>query len=390
MKLSLNGAMQTKQKNQFVTGFSKSYEPGDTTRVFYPIFWDENNEPQLCVGVRCGHSVNDYHGLGLKASFITTLSPLDEDYNPIVHDIAYKFAKSVAPAIWAGQYKAEEAVINSKQWPNEAMKKEALKALDAKYDTKSNMKAVKPIISKYQMLILAEPLVCKVTNGKVNTESARTYVQKVSGDLTNKLNILLHDKKYAPEPGADYFEVEYVYAAGVDKMQCGKTLPSGLTSEFRMHNNDPEGFAKIRSMINNLTTDSEVIASHFAKPVEESRILQAFTNYVYMNSQYLDNLSSDSEEVKRITEEPSMIEDLCLARCLSNKELAAALEAATGNGKAHEPAMNDAQSILASMESETPASDQPPVLENLITNPNAVTNQNDLSAIDFGSADLNV
>ena len=383
MKLSMNGAMQTKQKNQFVMGFSKSYDPGDTTRVFYPIYWDENGEPRLCVGVRCGHSVNDYKALGLKASFIPTLSPLDEDYQPIDHDIAYRFARTVAPAIWAGQYKAEEAVINSKQWPSDSMKKEALKSLDEKFDTRSNLKAVKPVISKYQMLILTEPLVCKVVNGKVNIDSASTFVQKISSDLSNKLNILMHDAKYAPEPGSEYFEVEYVYPAGTDKTTSGKTLPSGLTPEFRMYNNDPEGFAKIKSRLNSLTTDAEVIASHFAKPIEESRIVQALTNFTFMNSQYIDNLSADSEEFERLTKEPDMVEELRLVNCISNDALTRALDEALHGGD--RPMKNDAKGILESMGS----SDSKPVLEDLIAKPDAVTDASILNGIDFAT-DVNM
>ena len=393
MRLSMNGAMQTKQKNQYVTNFSKSYEPGDTTRVFYPIYWDDDGEPQLSVGVRCGHSVNDYNALGLKTSFITSLCPLDEDYNPISYDVAYKFAKTVAPAIWAGQYKAEEDQINSKPWPSEAMKKEALKTLDAKYDTRNNMKAVKPIISKYQMIILIEPLVCKVINGRVNVDTAKNYVQKISSDLSNKLNILLHDPKYAPEPGSNYFEVEYVYAAGVDKTTSGRTLPSGLTAEFRIHNNDPEAFNKIKQQINNLTTDAEVIASHFAKPVEESRILQAFTNFAYMNSQYLDKLSASSEEIERITKEPEVIEDLCLVKCLSNKELVEALQAVVMPATEVTKNVQNTNSILSDMAKGFSGADTveaPPVLDDLLTNPNAVTDIDTLSGIDFAATDLNV
>lgn len=395
MRLSMSGAMQTKQKNRCVYGFSKSYEPGDTTRAFYPIFWDDDGVPQLCVGVACGHSVHDWKALGKIATFIPTLSPLDSDYNPIQHDITYKFAKSVAPAIFAGQFKERENMINSKNWPSDEAKRMALKELEYDFDSKSNMKAVKPIISGYQMLILTEPLVCKVANGKVNADTQSTYIQKVSTDLYNKLTLLMNDPKYAPAPGSTYFEVEYVYPAGQDKTQAGRTVPSGLTKEFRLCNSDPDTFSKLSQYINGLTTDADVISAHFAKPVEESRIIQSLTNYTFMNSQYLDLLSPSSDSVKGILGVPDLIMELQLVNSISNEELAVALKEATEMNAAKEPVQNPndvLSAMAASMTSEAPITDEQsaPTLSDLISNTNAIMDVDTLAMMELETVDLNV
>ena len=167
MQLSARGAQRTKDESKKLQMYSKQWLPGDTLRVFYPIYW-ENGKPEIAVGAVWGHNVSDIKKLGLKTAFIPSTTEFDENAMPIGQpDIPYQFSQ-IARVFVNGMKAAEEEAVAKKNWPTEAARKDALKSIEEKYDAKNNTKAVKPIIGKAMYYITTEVVSIKVEIGRAS------------------------------------------------------------------------------------------------------------------------------------------------------------------------------------------------------------------------------
>ena len=209
MRISARGCQKTRNDSKKLGMYSKQWSPGDTLRVFYPIYW-EDGQPEIAVGALWGHNVSDIKGLGLKTAFIPSLTEFRDGVPVGKPDLTYQFSL-IAPVFVAGAKLQEEANILSKKFPTEAARKEALKTIEEKYDSKNNMSAVKPIIGRAQYYISTEVVSFKFNNGIYDKESIALSSAPLSGQTIDRLYAILNDPKYRPAEGEERLEVEWKY-----------------------------------------------------------------------------------------------------------------------------------------------------------------------------------
>ena len=326
MQLSARGAQKTREESKKLSMYSKQWLPGDTLRVYYPLMksegvWD------IVVGAVWGHSVSDIKGLGLKTAFIPSLTKFDENATPIGNpDITYQFSL-IAKAFVEGQKAKEEAAVMAKNWPTDAARKDALKKIEEKFDTKNNMKAVKPIISKAQYMITTEVLCVKYVNGAPQVDSAAVVSAPLSNLNIDRLYAILNNAKYFDVDGDfGFLEVEWAYPANPDKGQSAKAAaPAGVTPEYRMAAQFPEAFNQIKSMFDMVSTDSETIARRATRKVDENKIKQALTQYSFLNSEFLDEMPAETAD--NFIKHADLVKELDVIRALTNATLIEKLNA---------------------------------------------------------------
>lgn len=317
--ITARGAQRTRDEHKKLSMYSKQWLPGDTLRVFYPLIW-ENGQPDIVVGAVWGHSVSDIKTLDLKTAFIPSLCEFDEDMNPIgVPDITYQFSQ-IAKVFVDGQKAIEEQRIMDKNWPTEAARKEALEKVNAKFDAKNNMKAVKPIIGKLQYYITTEVGCVKEVNGVFNMESAAIVSAPLSNQTIDKLYAIMSDPKYAPGEGDNFLEVEWKYPMDADKAASARgASPAGLTSEYRMANVAPQMWEQMKGRLEGVSFDSDTIAKRATRKIEESKIRQALTRYVFFSSEYLD--AANEEGIEVLCRHANVIHELDAERAFKNEEI---------------------------------------------------------------------
>lgn len=320
MQITARGAQKTREESKKLSMYSKQWLPGDTLRVFYPLVkndgvWD------IVVGAVWGHSVNDIKELGLKTAFIPSLTAFDENAYPIgTPDITYQFS-TIARAFVDGQKAIEENAVLNKNWPTESARKEALKKVEERYDTKNNMKAIKPIIGKAQYMITTEVLCVKYVNEAPVVDSAVVVSAPLSNLNIDRLYAILNSTKYFDADGDFAFlEVEWCYPNDPDKGQSAKkAAPAGLTPEYRMQVQFPEQFAQISSLFDMVSKDSDTIARRAVRRIDENKIRQALTQYAFLKSDYLDGLPEENMET--LVKHASLVKELDITRALSNGTL---------------------------------------------------------------------
>lgn len=326
MQLTARGAQKTRNESRKLSMYSKQWAPGDTLRVFYPIFWVDG-KPEINVGALYGHNVSDIKALGLKTAFIPSQTKFDESGVPVgPTDITYQFSQ-IARAFVDGQKAIDEANVMKKQWPSEAARKEALKDIETKYDAKNNMKAVKPIIGKVQFYISTEVVSIKLMNGQPATDTIAVTSMPLSNQKIDQIYNLMSDPKYAPQPGDDYFEVEWKYPVHTDKGQSAKAAtPNGLTAEYRFSTAYPDAWTNIVSAIGSLARDDESIVRRATSKVDPQKVLNKLKNYTFMHSECLD--AAPEESVELLCKNCLLIKELDVMRTLQSNELIDSLKAA--------------------------------------------------------------
>ena len=332
MVLSARGAQKRKEDSKRLQMYSKQWLPGDTMRLFIPIF-QQDGVWEIAVGAVWGHKVNDFEGIGLKTTFIPSLTDFDENGDPIgAPDITYQFSR-IAPAFIRGQKALEEKKLQEKKWPTEAARKEALQKLEYQYDTKNNMKAYKPAIGSVTYYISTEVLCLKFTNGVPVNDTMVIASLPLSSQRIDQLYTILQDSKYAPMEGDKFLEVEWKYPANPDKGQSAKASnPAGLTSEYRLVTAFPDTYKQLSSMMSLVATESESIQRRATKKVDESKIRGALTQYAIMNSESIDASGDESEEM--LLRNAGLIHELKLDDAMSNVELVEKLKAELANNTA--------------------------------------------------------
>lgn len=353
MQLAARGAQKTRNESKKLQMYSKQWLPGDQLRVFYPIFW-QDGRPEIAVGAIWGHNVSDIKELGLKTAFIPSTTDFDENAMPVGQpDITYQFSQ-IARVFVNGMHKLEEEAVQKKSWPTEAARKEALKAVEDKYDTKNNRNAVRPIIGKAQFYISTEVLSIKLVNGSPQMDSIALTSAPLSNQTINKLYDIMEDPKYAPEPNAEFLEVEWKYPAGSDKGESGRSAsPAGITAEFRLGAQFPEAYSSVIGQSAMVARDSESIVRRATRSIDPNKVKQALTRYSFMKSEYLDVAVEEDEET--LLKHADLIKDLDLVRALTpNTALVEKIEAAIREMEAATPVA-------------TPQTDVPNPLNNLST-----------------------
>lgn len=326
MQLSARGAQRTKDESKKLQMYSKQWLPGDTLRTFYPIFWS-NGTPEIAVGAVWGHNVSDIKGLGLKTAFIPSTTQFDQDGNPIGQpDITYQFSQ-IARLFVNGMKAADEEVVARKNWPTESARKEALKTIEEKYDSKNNRNAVKPIIGKAMYYISTEVVSIKLVNGQPVPDSIAVSSAPLSSQTITRLYALLDDPKYAPAEGDTFFEVEWKYPAGPDKGDSGAAAtPAGLTPEYRLQTQFHDAYTQVASRFATVATNAESIVKRATRAVDPTKVRQALTQYTFIQSEYLDRVNEEDEET--LLKHVDLIKELDVTRALNNTELVKKIEAA--------------------------------------------------------------
>ena len=326
MKLmSARVAQKTKNESKKLSGYSKQWLPGDTLHTFYPIFW-EDGQPQLAAGAVWGFPVSDVKVLGLKTIFIPSSNEFNEDGQPIgTPDITYQFSL-IARTFVEGKRALEEEAIMKKKFPSEAARKEALKDLEYRYDTKNNMSAVQPIIRRANYTISTEVVSVKMANNLPDPNTIAHTSAPLSNDLINTLYQIMETPRFAPQEGDNFLEVEWSYVSDPNKSVSGrKSKPVGLTPEFRIQNQFPDVWPKIEGMMTNVSMDAQTIVRRSTRSVDLSKVKAAIAQYCYMNSECLDAADEQSTEI--LVRNAALLKDLDVIGILSNTELADKLNA---------------------------------------------------------------
>lgn len=326
MQLSARGAQRKREESKKLSMYSKQWLPGDVLRVFYPIYWVDG-KPEIAVGAIWGHSVSDIKGLGLKTAFIPSTTEFDENAMPIgPADITYQFSQ-IAKVFVNGAKRVEEQAVMSKNWPNESSRKEALKAIEDKYDTKNNRQAVRPIIGKAQYYISTEVLSIKLVNEVPNTDSIAVTSAPLSNQTIDRLYAIMSDPKYAPQEGDQFLEVEWKYPTNSDKGESARSAaPVGLTPEYRIMNQFPDAYSKLESMMPNVIRDSASITRRATRSVDPSRVRAALTQYAFLKSEYLD--AADEEDAETLCKHCDLVKELDIVRTITNQELVGKIQSA--------------------------------------------------------------
>ena len=123
--VSMSGAQKQRAESKKLSMYSKQWSPGDTMRVFFPLFRLEDTV-DIAVGAVWGHSVGDIKELGLKTAFIPSLTQFDDSGAPIGEpDITYKFSL-IAKVFVDSMKEIELAQVAKKQWPSESQRRDAM------------------------------------------------------------------------------------------------------------------------------------------------------------------------------------------------------------------------------------------------------------------------
>ncbi len=353
MHLSARGAQRTREESAKLSMYSKQWLPGDTLRVFYPIFW-EDGQPQIAVGAIWGHSVSDIKSLGLKTSFIPSTTQFDENGTPIGQpDVTYQFSQ-IAPVFVNGQKRIEEDRIMKKQWPTESARKAALKDLEEKFDSKNNMSAVRPIISSAKYYISTEVVSMKIANDKPITDSIKITSAPLSGKVITQLYTLLDDPKYQPAEGEEFFEVEWKYPMDQKKGESSKAAnPNGLTAEYRSPVQFPDAYRIVSGTFPSVCTNAESIVRRATRSIDPAKVRAALTQYAIVQSEYLDAVID--EDVDRLCAHADLIDELGVVRSITNQELIAKIQESIQEMEASRPSVPESIPNPVNASAEVPS-----------------------------------
>lgn len=409
MQLTLHTAMRTQTNSRQLAAYSKCWNAGDTLRVYYPIVWDEKEGMySFAIGSVWGHNINDAKALGLGAIFIPSTCQFD-DYGTLTTppDIAYSFSR-IAPLFIKGQHDFEIRDIESRKWPSESAKREAVAECEIKY-SKDNKNPVKPIIGKCGYNIYIEVLSVKMVNDVPDLNTIQVSIQKVSNQLATDLCMILSDKKFAPKDDeghtASFLEVEWKYPTDTNKAESGrKAKPNGVSAEYRLESTHPDIYEKIKGHFSRVAHDAEAIQHHAVKSVDQKQVKGALSRYAFYNSQYLDALENKDDQDQLVNAAP-IIAEVDFAWAIKNEDLAQRINKAlqeTGKNENEEFEKAKAEAMAKADEPETAptfgdvmsgigeeeADMIPEGMRDLMANPNNLGANDADAAMDAGFPDM--
>lgn len=332
MRVTLSGAVQSREATQKLRMFSKQWEPGSTVRAYYRTFMDEDTEMrQITAGTCWGHKVNDMKKLGLKTTFIPSLCNYDENGDPVGEpDILNRFSR-LAPLFIEGEKFNRLRDAELKEYPQETLRREAIKTIEEEYDVKNNRQAIKPVISRPTLLITLEVLVVPFKDDKPQMDAAVIACQPVSNKIAKQLDAILRNKRYAPIDENGFLEVEWAFPMDTDKGNSGANVtPVGLDEKYAFRTQFPDLYPQLISLCSGLAEDSDMVRRRATSGVSEQAIKQAFMNYSFMYSQNLGYCMADDNLSEGVMKNVDLIKELDVARAVKdpvfteryNKELA--------------------------------------------------------------------
>lgn len=308
------GALNTaRQATKKLAMFSKQWSPGDTLRVFYKVFKLEDASWEILAGSCWGYKVNDIKGLGLKTSFIPALCQFDADGNPVGNpDVLWRFSR-LAPSFVKGRYAAEIDAITKKQGITDAMRRDLIRDIDAKYDTQNNMEAERPIISRNVPLIVIEAICVPMKDGVPTFETLVPVMQPASDTIARRLATILDKAEFQPEDGDDWIEIEYAFPMVTRKAEAGlKVTPTGVVSQDRIKNKFPDKWNLIKAAMAQMSNDSEMIIKRSTSAVSEGRIITALSKYITLHNTDLENCALDDDNLDQLKNNIGLVHELNL------------------------------------------------------------------------------
>lgn len=320
MRLSLGGAVQSREATQKLRMFSKQWEPGSTVRAYYRTYIDpDTTMRQLLAGSCWGHKVNDMNKLGLKTTFIPSLCDYDENGDPVgAPDILNRFSR-LAPLFIEGEKSNKLRVAERKEYPQEALRRDAIKIIENEYDTKNNRKAIKPVISRPTLLITVEVLVVPFKDDKPQMDAMVVACQPVSNKIAKQLDSILRNQRYAAIDEHGFLEVEWAFPMDTDKGNSGaNVVPVGLDEKFAFRTQFPELYPQLVSAFAGVADDSEMIRRRATSGVAEQVIRQAITNYSFLNSESLGYCMDEETLTEGVMKNVDLLKELDVARAVSN------------------------------------------------------------------------
>lgn len=320
MRLSLGGALQSREATQKLRMFSKQWEPGSTLRAYYRTYVDEDTGTrQLLAGACWGHKVNDMQKLGLKTTFIPSLCDYDENGDPVGSpDILNRFSR-LAPLFIEGEkfHRIQEA--ERKTYPTEALRRENIKLIETDYDVKNNRKAIKAVISRPTLLITVEVLVVPFKDDKPTMDAMTVACQPLSNKAAKQLDAILRNKRYAPIDETGFLEVEWAFPMDTDKGNSGAAVvPVGLDEKYAFRTQFPDLYPQLTSAFNGVADDSEMVRRRATSGVSETAIKQAITNYSFMNSESIGYCMEQDDLSENVMKNVDLLKELDVARAVSN------------------------------------------------------------------------
>jgi hypothetical protein len=301
MKLtSALDAMKTRDGMRKYKSFGSFWKPGNQATVLYPIYWDDDGKPQLLVSSVFGHQI-DMRNFGIKASFIPTHSEINEDGDVVKEDTLLKFSKIVKVYIDGEKQRRIDELQNNPDWDNlpKAAYEQALADIEKDYDP-NNLKAIKPAVGRFTMLITTEVIYIPMVNDELVTSQSEAGIatQTLSNSRINKLYSIMRNKRVNLTPNDKYLEVTYNFT-GNNKSEAGKAEPKEVMPEYRMSVRYPDAYRELEDLISKLPADSDVIKRHnySYREVPETDIISAIQVYTLRYSKDLATLPEASQEI---------------------------------------------------------------------------------------------
>lgn len=347
---------QSRDASKKCQTFNKAWLVGDKLSVFFPIVWcpnyldneivmeqeydrfgkpvlNEDGSPKMVQSGEWnipvydvwGHKVNDMKALGLKTTFIPSLTEIyggrpvkfvrDEygevvyddfglpQYTPVEGDITYQFSK-IAPLFIKGMKQEELSKVYNGKFSNEEFRRKALTDIENKYDTTKSMDAPKPIIDKCRLNTVCEVVAVTVdSNNNYKVDKAANYSFPLSDEKIDDLTALINDRKYRPtDIEQTWFEVQMTFNGDSNdvrgRSQAGRNAhPVGLSEEFTMKSVRPDLFEKIKAKVTSLPKSPSAIAQHtfLMNRIPEQKVLSALSYYIAANATYLDQIAEEED-----------------------------------------------------------------------------------------------
>ena len=279
-------------------------------------------------------------------------------------DITAQFAK-IAPAFIEGEKADKLNALRSRNFPNEELKRAAFAEVEKEYD-QHNVNAVKPVVQKLSYIITTEVLYIPIKNDVPDVDNMQVVSQQLSDKKARALKTILTNPIYMPDDEVPYLQVSISFPAG-KRQESGQALPTGITKDYRVERRYPDAFNNIKSFMEMLPLDSELIAAHNIsyKKYTETQIRNALMQYAAMQAYCIEALDEvhDNEMYERVVTNGKVLDDLSILPSLKKDTLVERIreEIAKESGT---PVEEDTTS------NETQSSDDlPPTLDNLMEQP---------------------
>lgn len=327
MRLGATEAQKTRVSSRKSGFFSKQWNPGDTARVLYPVFRNDNGEWELLAGAKYGHQI-DPEQISIEGkTFIPSLAECDADGEVVKPDLLMRFSK-IAKAFLEGEKQIKLNELDSKTFTSKEQEFEVRKAILDKYDPKNtSADARKQCVRPRDMVIITECIYVPFASEVPVASEAALVTQPLSGERIASLIAILKDPQY-PVYQVDglpddmgVLETSYAFPTGA-RNTAGKTQPSGVSEAYLIKSKYPKEYNILASKLLTLPVDSEMItkrAWQFIK-VPESRIRAALSNYCIIQSANLVALCTSNNEdlLESVEKNLSVLDDLGALQSLTD------------------------------------------------------------------------